>query len=372
MARDINSRLEKLRIRRKGVDRVGRLNEAARKEIIAKSAAAEKWQNRAPAQSYTRYALGAMQEVGPEYTRISLETADRVGNQIAKSLSSIEFRVQGSVPLNVHIRGVSDVDLLALQTDFFIYSSSGALAGTYTASTRNSISVLTELRSSIEKILPSAFPAADVDPSGGKAIAISGGSLARPVDVVPSHWYETTAYQQTRQLADRGVIILDRKVPKTVENFPFKHIKLIEERCDSCLGGLRKAIRLCKNVRADSIEEGTKINFPSFDIAATMYHADQTAFKIGYLYELRILTEVQRYLDYLYLHPEEAKRLKVPDGSRVIFDTEEKYEGMKALSHEIDDLLRNVVKEQKPQLPIASGVPWSAVRDAVSSITIPD
>jgi hypothetical protein len=61
----------------------------------------------------------------------------------------------------------------------------------------------------------------------------------------------------------------------------------------------------------------------------------------------------------------------VPDNSRAIFDTQEKYEGMKALSLEIDDLLKNVVKEQKPQLPVDQSLPWSAVRDSVSSITIP-
>ncbi|WIW50480.1 hypothetical protein ML401_35790 (plasmid) [Bradyrhizobium sp. 62B] len=371
MVRDINNRLNKLRLRRRGVDRLGKLNEASRKEVLSKSLAAESWQNRAPSHAYTRYALGAMQEVGPEYTRISVETAERVGNQIQKSIDSVEFRLQGSVPLNVHIRGVSDVDLLVLETGFLIFHSSGPAAGTYVPTARNSLGVLGELRSSIEKILPLSFPAADVDTSGGKAVAVSGGSLARPVDVVPSHWYDTVVYQQSRQIHDRGVVILDRKVPKTIENFPFKHIKLIEDRCSSCLGGLRKAIRLCKNVKADAVEEGTKINFPSFDIAATMYHADQTALKIGYLYELRVLAEVQRHLDYLYHNPEEAKKLRVPDSSRFIFDTQEKYEGMKALSHEIDDLVKNVAKEQKPQLTFDLGIPWGVARGAIESIEIP-
>jgi hypothetical protein len=65
-------------------------------------------------------------------------------------------------------------------------------------------------------------------------------------------------------------------------------------------------------VKADAIEEGTEINFPSFDIASAMYHADQQAFTIGYMYELRILTEVQRHLDYMYHNPEWAKSLRVP------------------------------------------------------------
>jgi hypothetical protein len=89
------------------------------------------------------------------------------------------------------------------------------------------------------------------------------------------------------------------------------------------------------------------------------------------MYELRILTEVQRHLDYMYHNPNWAKKLLVPDGSRAIFHTQEKYEGMQALSHEIDDLLKNIVKEQKPQLPVDHNLPWSTARDAVSSITVP-
>lgn len=124
--------------------------------------------------------------------------------------------------------------------------------------------------------------------------------MPRPVDVVPGHWHDGHTYQISRQEHDRTVTILNRKVPTTIDNLPFLHIKRIQERCDATLGGLRKSIRLCKHVKADAIEEGTAINFPSFDIAATMYHADINALQMGSFYELRILGEVQRFLDLLY------------------------------------------------------------------------
>jgi hypothetical protein len=185
---------------------------------------------------------------------------------------------------------------------------------------------------------------------------------------VPSHWYDGPGYQVSGQEQDRGVTILNKKVPITIDNLPFLHIKLITEKCEPTYGGLRKAIRLCKNVKADAIEEGTQINFPSFDIAATMYYADQSSFLIGYLYELRILTEAQRFLDYLYHNPEYAKSLRVPDGSRVIFDSVEKYEGMKKLSFELDDLLKEVSIEQAPSL--ASDAPLANRRSAIDSLSM--
>src|SRR6266404_3751138 len=224
MPRNINARLGQLKTRRQGMDRLGRLSQDAQREIITKSLQAESWQKRASYQPNTQYALGAMQEVGPEYTRISRETAERVGKQLASSISLIEFKLQGSVPLNVHIRGVSDVDLLSLQTGFLTYATIGVRSqqGYYGPSTTlTSLGVLWNLRNEVEKILKDKFPAATVDVSGGKAVSISGGSLARPVDVVPSHWFDSAAYQASREQHDRGITILDKKIPETVDNFPF-------------------------------------------------------------------------------------------------------------------------------------------------------
>jgi hypothetical protein len=379
MARNIENRLNKLESRRKGVDRLSKIALDSQPDILAKSWLEESWQKRASNNSYTRYALGAMQEVGPEYTRKSVETAERIGSQLRSGLASAgitaDFRLQGSVPLNVHIRGVSDVDLLTLDNDFKTYSSSGALSlqGHYsgTATSRTSVGVLSSLRAEAEKILKDKYPAATLDTSGGKAISISGGSLARPVDVVPSHWHDGHTYQISRQEYDRTVTILNKKIPTTIDNLPFLHIKLVGDRCDTALGGLRKAIRLCKNIKADAIEEGTEINFPSFDIAATMYHADMDALQMGFYYELRILAETQRFLDRLYHEESFAKSLRVPDGSRLIFDSQAKYEGMKHLSFEIDDLVKEVAKEQVSPLPATGPHILKSSREAIWSIHVP-
>ena len=287
---------------------------------------------------------------------------------------SVDFRLQGSVPLNVHIRGVSDVDLLNLETSFHTYHTGGyrSRAGLYTLPTsRTSIGVLSALRSEAEKILVARFPAATVDKSGGKAIAISGGSLARPVDVVPSHWHDTVEYQSSNAERDRGVTILNKKVPETIDNLPFLHIHRIHERDTQALGGLKKSIRLCKNVKNDAIEEGRAIIFPSFDIAATMYHANIESLRGGHFYELAVLAETQRFLDELYHNPDKAKALTVPDGSRRIFDNEQKYQGLKTLSVEMDDLAREVAKEQDIALLLRSEFSLSDSRAALAKAYIP-
>jgi hypothetical protein len=375
MARNIQNRLDQLKKRRTGTDRLSRLGYDSQVELLVKSSKLEEsWEKRAQ-KPYTRYALGSMQEVGSDYTRISLETADRVGKQLATRLTaagfSIEFRLQGSVPLNTHIRGVSDVDLLNIDLSFYTYATGGvrSVSGGYQNPTsRTSLQVLSELRSRSEKELTAAFPAAHVDTTGGKAINISGGSLARPVDVIPSHWHDNAQYQSSSNETDRGVTILNKKVPETIANLPFKHIAQINLQDALAFGGLKKAIRLCKNVKNDAGEEGRSIELSSYDIAAIMYHAKLSGLRAGLTHELAILAETQRHLDWLYHHPQEADKLVVPDGSRSIFDTPVRRSALLALSSELDDLLKEVAKEQAN---FTTDPTFQLARDALANVNIP-
>ena len=236
-----------------------------------------------------------MQEVGPEYTLVSIKTAEHVQDQLAAALTALKrdvgFRLQGSVPCNIHIKRASDVDLLALDEAFHGYDRNGVRArnGRYRSPIDYSpISALQSLRQQIEGTLRSKYPTANVDVSGGKAVKITSGSLARAVDVVPSYWNDTVDYQRTGQECDRGVYVLDKTANTKVHNMPFRHIKLIDERDTLAFFGLKSAIRLCKNVKADLQDDSTVISLPSFEIAATMYHADVAALGEGISHELAI------------------------------------------------------------------------------------
>lgn len=360
MTRDIGKRLQQLKARRVGTDRMALLDSTDGLDVLAKSIYGESYTRRATGQKHTQYALGAMQPVDADYTRISLAEAERVGKQLDAGLRArgrdVGFRLQGSVPCDIHIRGVSDVDLLVLDEAFITYDANGARARTgqfnspiaYTP-----LSALQSLRSGAELILKDKFPQAKVDTSGAKAIKLSGGSLRRPVDVVPSHWHDTSDYQVTWRETDRGVKILDKSIPESVLNMPFRHIERIDERDVQARSGLRKAIRLLKNVKADAIEEGSKIPLPSFDIASAMWHADLGALAAGSVYELAIVAEAVRHLDYLARNTAHAKTLMVPDGSRPIFNTVEKVEALIQLSLEMDDLALQIGREQDLLLKFA-------------------
>ncbi len=373
MNQDIERKIKRLKARRSGSDRMAALSSADQTTVLAKSLLAESgWETRAMNQPNTRYVLGCMQEVSPDYTRISLETAERVRSQLDTRLSAcglqVAFRLQGSVPANIHIRGVSDVDLLVLDTSFFTYARGGAVAltGAYRPSTKTTGTVLPSLRTSAESALRLAFPAAAVDTTGAKAINISQGSLARPVDVVPSHWHNTLDFQVSHLEEDRGVTLWDRKAQAAIDNLPFRHIAKLARQDYTAAGGLKKAIRLCKHVKADAIEEGRAIKLSSFDIASAMFYADLGALRQGQLHELVILGETRRHLDRLAIDRDFARSLLTPDGTRKIFDTEEKFGGVLALSLEIDGLARAVASEQNVLLQ-SLNPSWTEIAHALAS-----
>jgi hypothetical protein len=291
-----------------------------------------------------------MEEVDRRYTGISLETAVRVYSQLEPKLTAAGFipthRLQGSVPLNVHIRGVSDVDILVLrQNELSVdWGGSRAARGEYRRTNSSSIDELSKLGAVIQTTLTDSFPAAKVDP-GDKAISISGGSLPRKVDVVPSQWWDNARYQDSGEEHERGVTILDKSIPNIVNNLPFLHIKLITDRCDQTAGSLRKSIRLCKNVKSDADGD---IKLSSYDIAAIMYHADLGKLRYGAVYELAILAETQRLLEHLVANPSYARSLDTPDKTRKILNSNEKLDALAALSREMTDLANSVAREQDP------------------------
>ncbi|WP_124502198.1 hypothetical protein [Burkholderia sp. Bp9140] len=281
MTTDINKRLSQLRQRRTGsstkTESLSRAD-SVQAGFAEDAAGPESWETRGTSsQRWTKYAIGAMEAVGKKYTEVSIATANRVADQLHDRLYTAgvkaEFKLQGSVPLDVHIRRVSDVDLLTIRTDYSTYAANGIKArqGLYRSNTNEtSEEKLAGLRAQVEVDLKAAFPAADVDISGGKAVKVSGASLQRSVDVVPAHWLDTEDYQSTERDEHRGVRIYDKKTGETIRNQPFLHIARVGDRCDSIKGGLRKAIRLCKSVKADSDRE---IELSSFDIASLMYWA---------------------------------------------------------------------------------------------------
>ena len=341
MSKDVTRRLSDLKNRRSGAvyTRDG--------FYVNASSLSEKFESRSSGQ-WAKYALGIMQEVDPTYTANSVAEGERVKSQITKGVSTdVVFEYQGSVPLNVHIRGVSDIDILVLLAYYVTIDPNGSRAGSadYSDWTGPSGGVqLAKLRGELETTLKAAFPAVEVDTSGDKAIGLSGGSLSRKVDVVPSHWHDTAMYQITKNKKDREVKVFQKSTGTTFTNRPFKHIEEVNQKDGRTGGGAKKVIRMLKNLKADS-DNPSAILVNSYEIAGLVYHFENMPISVPVYNELALVAatkiQLQRFIDNKYW----AMGLDTPDGIRKIIDSEAKFNSLKFLQAEVTELAKNLAIE---------------------------
>lgn len=296
----------------------------------------------------TRYALGAMQEVSPRSTRISIEEGEKVENCLRDGLNAVgiypTFRLQGSVPLNVHIKGVSDVDLLLIEQEYLKVDVCGVKSNTYLPYTRvNSIEVeLLDMRTRAAKILNSQYHVATVDNTGAKSISLSGGGFRRKVDVVPSYWFDSANYQATGDEASRGIMVVDRNTQESIQNFPFIYMTEIKSKATATNDGARMAIRLAKNVKNDS---DTDIALSSYDIGSIFYHCPSQQIFHYLARDLLVLAGAESWIAHLSANRPYAESLKTPDGTRKIIDSTDKWIGLQRLSAEMTSLAEEVDRE---------------------------
>lgn len=287
-----------------------------------------------------KYVLGAMQPIDPEYTKATYSEGERVWNQLDNALNiNCVLRYQGSVTNDTHIKAKSDIDLLTILTKFYDLEPPQTPSSPYQG---DPLQDLIDLRDEEISILDRVFPEVVVDSSGGKSIALEGGSLRRKIDVVPSNWYNTNLYAEKGDEIYRGVKILDVHKNIKIGNTPFLHNAFIEMKDNNVNGGLRKAARLMKSLKYDT----EAIDVSSYDIVSIAYNMDNDLLNFAPELELALLESCGQYCERLLANDALRVGILVPDGSRTIFkDGHATKAGLEALTRELNSLRNDVMTE---------------------------
>lgn len=214
------------------------------------------------------YISEAMEPVSKSYTDNTFKQCDRVIEQLRTNISGkhsgLEFKYQGSVPLNVHIKQHSDIDLLVATGRYHVVKPPLPVLSPYMGDAKND---LVQLREDIVDTIGRQFPAVDIDNRGGKAVAIEGGSLNRKIDLVPISWVYNTDSYATNDLTYRGIRLYDKKDNKYIENYPFLHIARCDGKDRNVGGKYKMLVRYIKNI----IKDTEDIHISSYDAASLMY-----------------------------------------------------------------------------------------------------
>lgn len=270
-------------------------------------------------EKWTKYVIDSMSEVPKRSTEISFEEGEKVKNHLAEHLNdfglSAEFRFQGSVINNTHIKGYSDIDLLVITDKYYSLEPPQIPSNPYKG---NPLDDLNELRAVCVKILRDAYPVAHVDTSGSKSITVSGGSLRRDIDVVPANWFDSNLYARYPQYDYyRGIQVYNKKENSRDTNYPFYNKELLKRK-DECTNHLYKSlVRLAKNIRCDS-ENKCVQEISSYDIQAIFYHMNDVCFYN--INGIDIVPVATKYLEQLLENSSLYLKLPVPDNTRLISD----------------------------------------------------
>lgn len=301
-----------------------------------------------------KYAIGAMAPVDPKSTKVSIEEGERVANTLISSLRTSGInatkRLQGSVALDIHIKGHSDVDMLVILADTILMQMPKLDGGTcYATDRRPMVDIVAELRLESEDKLTSRYHEVAVNCKGNKSIAMEGGSLKRKIDIVPSCWYNTHDYQRSGQEYDRGVHIYHKGNHELLGNLPFKHIKRVDDRDVIYSGNVRRVARLLKNMIADMPEYKKTVakKLTSYDIAAIAYNMDERLSVPDYM-SLGLVEVTREFLHSLLQSKWDRDQLTVPDGSRRVFDSEDKLRALEIAHSDINDLAKAIFSELEP------------------------
>lgn len=311
-----------------------------RRAIPGKTAVLFERYNALQEQDDVKYLLGSMEPMDTDYTRITLSEAERVHKYLEKFS---DIRLQGSVITNTHIRYYSDVDILSITRDFSTWE--GALPSTVSVFSGSTIDTLKALRTRCRSTIRAEFPAVTIEEKD-RALALSGGSLRRNVDVVIANWYETLAYVSSQQERDRGIQVLDIAVPTSVLNKPFLHQHHLLQKNNQTSDGQNRAIRLLKTLKMDA---SSKIDISSYDICSLVWNINSTALPGSVAQSFILASNVASALLYWVTNEPVLNGLFVPNQTRRIIDPKEgtSLVAIRALWHELYKLLERVTKAGK-------------------------
>jgi len=298
-----------------------------------------------------KYVLESMQPVNPNYTTNTYEACERIQKNIKPVLNdsnyNVEFKFQGSVPLNTHIKLYSDIDQLVITNRYHTLERPQEPDDPYKG---NPIDDLTNIRTLVVNSIRTSFPAVKIDNSGSKAINISGGSLNRKIDIIPANWFNSNKYKETNDNDYRGVQILDKKTNQRILNYPFMFIYWINYKDDNVSGNLKRLIRFLKTLKADfNLENREQISISSYDLSSLVFNMEDKELNVSRLNYLSLLINCHNYFNEVINYNDFRNGLYTPYNLRKIFCSEgAKLLDLISLNSELKEVIDDLNTNVKP------------------------
>lgn len=286
-----------------------------------------------------KYLFESMKPIGDKYNSKTIQAAENVQKHLERDLRTHfarAYRTQGSVRTNTNIKVHSDFDLLTIIDKYFYPESPPA--SIYKDSDPHED--ITDLRKQATAIMKSQYDKVD---EGDKCICIENQNLNRKVDIVFAYWYNSDKYAQTNDEFYRGIYLYNFTTRSKHKDLPFATIHNVNTRGTNTNDGLRKGIRLLKNLKADCDMELT--NLKSFQLTSIVYAIENSLLMYQPGNELQIAKVISEEMKKLILYSEYRKSIISPNALEFPLHKDETVPDLIRLKQDLDTLIEDAAKD---------------------------
>lgn len=287
-----------------------------------------------------KYMIESMRPIDQKYNDRTITAAERVQSHLENGFDlhfKRAYRTQGSLITSTNIKVHSDFDLLTIIDRYHYNDPRVPNKSDYTESDPNED--IKELRKQSVEILKGVYD--EVDDSGEKSISIFNKSLHRKVDIVPSFWYHSKNYIETKDEFYKGIYLFKFPHGPKIKDFPFAHIHTVNVKGNNTNDGSRKGIRLLKSLNADN----ESIDLNSFQLT-TIVHSisnDQINYTGGN--ELNIAKSISAQLDKLIDDEKYREEVLSPNGTETPLANKSIVPNIEKIKIDLDTLIEDSSKE---------------------------
>lgn len=219
-----------------------------------------------------RFIFEAMCEVDEQYTLRTKNSGEKVKGVLANAVAC-EFRYQGSVMTDTHIKGASDIDLLCLGQR---------------SSHNETLNPAHERWLCSQRLKNVGYNVV----SNAKSLQVRPSATSIKVDVVNGTWNTSYHPEEGRLIRIYNAVSLNMEKG----DYPFISISRINKRSAETQGRLKRMIRFLKNLKEDA---DSPIKLSSFEINAICYGIDPRSYHShNYLQLIDVLT---RHISHMFI-----------------------------------------------------------------------
>lgn len=286
-----------------------------------------------------RYCLESMQEIDVSYAYKAFYISKRIQEKLQKGFeelnTKVDFRYQGAIQTETNITLYGDLELMVI-----IDAPEDVAARKIKSITAAMMHLLT-----LETVYQS------VDNSDKTRIIVTTSKPNSEISILPALWIDNPEFRSTRREIDRGVAEFNLGAKTKKRYLPFKNMARVNAKDRKTNGGLKKLIRLLRNLQKDA---DSPITLSEYEIAAMVYAIPEKQLQYSDKHALSLLGICSAQLHRITKDQEYLEKMVSPSERELVFGKKPgKHEQVSLLNHELDMLisdLKEALTEDKKNL----------------------